>query len=43
MVQPWLYTVAVTGVPYDLGAIRIAHQLDGHAETVVLEEPISVP
>lgn len=43
MVQPWLYTVAVTGVPYDLVAIRITHQVGGHAETVVLEEPISVP
>lgn len=40
-VQPWLYTVAVTGLPYNLAAIRVIH--GSGVGTVVLEQPIVVP
>ena len=43
MVQPWLYTVAVTGLPYDLTAIRVIHAYGIGSEAVVLQQPIFVP
>lgn len=43
MLQPWLYTVAVTGVPYGLTAIRVTHDTGIGAQSVVLEQSIVVP